>query len=96
MLLATFILVVGCTPAAARTNTQTAAGTSIVINEILAHTDLPQEDAVELYNPTATAIDISAWILTDNKQAEQRYVIPARTLLAAGAYKVILLDTDAP
>src|SRR5439155_586855 len=34
---------------------------SVVINEVLSHSDPPLEVAVELFNPTATAVDISGW-----------------------------------
>src|SRR5262249_49589997 len=33
--------------------------TNVVVNEVLAHTDPPLEDAIELYNPTDTDADIS-------------------------------------
>ena len=36
----------------------------IIINEILTHTDPPLEDAVELYNPTATNVNISGCTVT--------------------------------
>jgi hypothetical protein len=44
----------------------------IVINEILAHTDPPQEDSIELFNPGATTADVSNWILADNAAASPR------------------------
>jgi hypothetical protein len=68
-------------------------GVGIVINEVLAHTDLPQEDAIELFNPTANAIDISGWWLSDqieNKTPDllKKYLIPAGTTIPADGYKV--------
>ena len=30
--------------------------TDVIINEVLTHTDPPLEDAIELYNPTATPL----------------------------------------
>ena len=37
----------------------------VVINEVLTHTDLPQIDAVELYNTTDAAINVAGWYLSD-------------------------------
>ena len=66
------------------------------INEILAHTDSPQVDAVELFNPGAAALDVGGWWLTDNADADPRLVIPSGTVIDAGGYLVIELDNDAP
>ncbi|MCA9247892.1 MAG: lamin tail domain-containing protein, partial [Planctomycetales bacterium] len=60
----------------------------IVINELLAHTDPPQFDAVELFNATDAAIDISGWYLTDSVNQLRAYRIPDGTTIAAGAYRV--------
>ncbi|MGC3960960.1 MAG: lamin tail domain-containing protein [Verrucomicrobiota bacterium] len=35
--------------------------TTIVINEILTHTDPPLEDAIELFNPTVSSVNIGGW-----------------------------------
>jgi hypothetical protein len=66
----------------------------VVVNEVLTHTDTPLEDAIELYNPTGTAIDISGWYLSDSLQNSdptraslKKYRIPAGTFVAAGGYK---------
>ena len=91
-----FFLVASYGQAAAQMDVQTVLASGIVINEILAHTDPPQQDAIELYNPTDAAIDIGAWILADDNNAKQRYVIPPATVLAPGAYYVVTLDGDAP
>ena len=45
----------------------------VIINEILTHTDLPQIDAVEFYNRTEQAIDISGWYFSDNLEDLFRY-----------------------
>ncbi|MHB1307443.1 MAG: lamin tail domain-containing protein [Limisphaerales bacterium] len=57
----------------------------IVINEWLAHTDPPQEDFVELFNPGAAAVDLSGCVLTDDP-ATSRFVIPAATILPARGF----------
>ncbi len=56
----------------------------IVISEILTHTDPPQSDAIELFNPTATSVDVGGWYLTDNAAVPARYRIPLGTSLPAG------------
>src|SRR5262249_10321135 len=38
----------------------------ILITEVLSHTALPQVDAVELWNPTTTNVNIGGWFLTDD------------------------------
>lgn len=61
----------------------------VVINEILTHTDPPEEDAVELYNPTDTPADISHWYLTDERTQPRKYRIPAGTILLPSGYLVL-------
>ena len=68
----------------------------IVINEILAHTDPPLEDAIELHNTTAAAIDIGGWYLSDDLDKTldpsgavlKKILIPAATVIPPGGYKV--------
>lgn len=59
-----------------------------VINELLSHTDLPLEDAVELHNPTASPADISGWFLSDDPANFKKFQIPGGTTLSAFGYKV--------
>ena len=68
--------------------TSSVAPSGIVINEILAHTDLPAMDAIELYNPTNSSIDVSGWFLSDSGTTPFKYQIPAGTTLSPGAYVV--------
>ena len=72
---------VGGTPGAAST-----PASGILINEILAHTDVPESDSIELFNPTDSDIDISGWYLSDSGDEPQKYQIPAGTVLEAGDY----------
>lgn len=58
----------------------------IVINEILTHTDPPQKDAIELYNPTGTNVNVGGWYLTDDPDVPKKYRIPNGTLVPAGGY----------
>jgi hypothetical protein len=62
--------------------------TNIVINEALAHTDLPLEDAIELYNPTDNSVDISGWYLSDSISNLKKFRIPPGTVIPSHGYKV--------
>lgn len=62
---------------------------NVVINEILAHTDPPFVDAIEIFNPGATPVDISGWYLSDNQNALEKYQIPAGTVIAPNGFQVI-------
>ena len=65
---------------------------AIVINEILTHTDLPAVDAIELFNPTAAAVDISGWFLSDDLRTPAKFRIPSGTSIPAGGY--VVFDED--
>jgi hypothetical protein len=60
----------------------------VYINEVLAHTASPFEDAVEIYNPTASAVSIGGWWLSDYRMIRQKYQIPAGTTVPPGGYVV--------
>jgi hypothetical protein len=62
---------------------------NVVINEVLAHTDEPLEDAVEIYNPTATRVDIGGWYLSNQRTQLKKYRIPAGTFVEPNGYVVI-------
>jgi len=61
----------------------------VVINEVLAHTDPPQEDAVELANLTTNAIGIGGWYLSDDNAVRKKYRFPDGTVIPAGGYLVV-------
>ncbi len=61
---------------------------SVVVNEVLTHTDPPDLDSIELYNPTGQAINVGGWYLTDSTALVQKYKIPAGTVIPAGGYLV--------
>lgn len=65
---------------------------AVVINEILAHTDLPMLDAIELHNPTDADADVSHWFLTDNRTVQFKFQIPAGTVIPPGGYVVFTAD----
>ncbi len=74
------------TPSAADTG---AAGiATIYINEALTHTDPSPGDAIELYNPTGSPVDIGGWLLTDSFNNPSKYVIPNGTMIPANGYLV--------
>ena len=67
----------------------------VVVNEVLAHTDPPLEDAIELFNTSPTAVDISGWYLSDDmdlldptRASLQKYRIPSGTIIPPGGYAV--------
>src|SRR5262249_15013825 len=49
-------------------------------NEILAHTDLPDVDYVELFNYSTAPVDLSGCILTDDP-ATNKFSIPTNTVI---------------
>ena len=61
---------------------------AILVNEVLASTDRPQVDAIELYNPNTTAVDIGNWFLSDNRSIPKKWQIPAGTRIPAKGYMV--------
>ena len=60
----------------------------VVINEVLANTDAPQSDSIELFNPTSAAISVGGWFLSDEGDDLFKYQIPAGAVIAAGGYLV--------
>lgn len=58
---------------------------AIFVNEVLSNPISPAQDAIELYNSTSTAVDISHWWLTDDRNV-LKYRIPAGTVIPAGGY----------
>ena len=63
---------------------------SVVINEInfKSSDDYDTKDWIELYNTTAAAIDISNWVISDDKPAEA-YKIPGGTIIPPYGYVVV-------
>ena len=59
----------------------------VIVNELLAHSDPPEVDAIELYNPTSRSIDIGGWLLSDGAPLD-KYRIPDGTTIEAGGYVV--------
>ena len=61
----------------------------ILVNEVLTHTDLPQVDAIELFNPTSVEVNIGGWFLTDDSSAPKKYRIPPNSMIPARGYWVV-------
>lgn len=60
----------------------------VVVNEVLAHSDLPLEDAIELVNPSNQPIDISGWFLSDSPTTLQKFRIPNGTVIQPSGFAV--------
>ena len=54
---------------------------SIVINEVLTHTDPPYEDAIELLNLSENPLNISKWWISNSGSNLQKYQIPDGTII---------------
>ncbi len=65
---------------------------TVLINEILTHTDAPQVDSIELYNPGATDVDISNWYLSDDRGEARKFKIPSPTVIRGHNYVVFTED----
>lgn len=83
------------------TKPRKAAESNVVINEIMAANSTVQadeagefDDWIELYNRSQQTIDISGWYVTDNNQNIDKWVFPAGTVLAPGAYLIVWADED--
>ncbi|MCD6339930.1 MAG: lamin tail domain-containing protein [Verrucomicrobia bacterium] len=60
----------------------------VVINEALAHTDPPDEDAIELFNPGAAEADVSGWYLSDDFRTP-KYRLPPGSVLPPGGFLAV-------
>ena len=60
----------------------------VIINEVLTHTDDPLEDALELYNPWPTNVNIGNYWLSNARNDPKKFRIPAGTTVAPGGYIV--------
>jgi hypothetical protein len=84
----------GGSPGSDDTDIIPAAG-SIVINELLAHSDQTVYDWIELYNTTDQDINIGGWFLSDNNNDDQKrmkYQIAEGTLIRSHGYAVFYED----
>ncbi|MDF7806661.1 lamin tail domain-containing protein [Pontiellaceae bacterium B12219] len=61
---------------------------SVVINEVLSHTDMGV-DWIELYNASASVVDLAGYALTDDLDQPARYVFPSGSLIPAHGYLTV-------
>jgi len=61
---------------------------TIVVNEVLPHTDPPFEDAIELYNSGPSDIWVGGWFISNSQSDFKKYRIPVGTILRARSYLV--------
>ena len=61
---------------------------AIRVNEVLSASAGTNLDAIELYNPTPSDVDLGGWFLTDNSTLPKKFRIPAGTVINAGGYRV--------
>lgn len=64
----------------------------VLVNEVLPHTDLPDLDAIELYNPGDAEVNISGWFLTDKADQPVKFRIPDGVTIPADGYRVFTSD----
>ena len=72
---------------------------TVVINEVVANTDAPLEDAIELHNLTQNPVDLGGWFLSDSRSNYKKFRIPDGAILPPDGYKVFYerqLNTDNP
>jgi hypothetical protein len=73
---------VGGSPGAGETNSVVALK-SVMLNEVLAHTDPPQLDSIELYNHSNSAVNLAGCTLSDDPKTN-KFTIPGLTIPARG------------
>jgi hypothetical protein len=60
----------------------------VLVNEVFPHTDEPDYDAIEIYNPTDTYADVGGWYLTDDHTEPRRFRIPDGVIVPPGNFWV--------
>ncbi|MBN2685501.1 MAG: lamin tail domain-containing protein, partial [Pontiellaceae bacterium] len=83
----------GGSPGAVNSANEVANG-SIVINEVLTHTDDVGGDWIELYNTTDASMNIGGWFLSDSLEDLQKYQIASGTVIAAHGYVVFTQESN--
>src|ERR1035441_2929246 len=61
---------------------------NVVVNEVLTHTDLPLEDAVEFYNSGVSSVNVGGWFISNSQDDLKKYRIADGTMIPARGYKV--------
>ena len=66
--------------------------TTVLINEILTHTDPPLQDSLELFNSTLADIAIGGWFISDSPSNFKKFKIPEGTVLKGSSFQVFYED----
>jgi hypothetical protein len=61
---------------------------TLVVNEVLTHTDLPLEDAIEFYNSDSASTNVGGWFISNSETDFKKYRIPNGTVVSSHGYKV--------
>ncbi len=69
-------------------NAVVATSATVVVNEWLIKPDLPLESYLELYNPTASTVDLSGHFLSGSATNSQEFAVAAGTVIPAGGFLV--------
>jgi len=69
-------------------DTAPAVSAPVLVNEVLANSLLPQVDAIEIWNPTASTADIGNWYISDDFFTPKKFHIAAGTTIPPGGYIV--------
>ncbi len=68
--------------------TVTVSPPPILINEVNPNGNLPAAGWVELFNPTARAVDISGWTIS-NSDISRSFTLPAGVIIESGGYVAV-------
>ena len=60
----------------------------VVINEVLSAAVPPDVDAIELFNPSASDLDLGGWFLSDDPALPTKFRIPDQTWIPALGFRV--------
>lgn len=94
-----FLLLSACATGRSEAQTDAAApdasnAPGVLINELLTHTDPPQVDSVEFYNPTNAPISMAGWWFSDGPDDTDRVVLPAEAVVPPNGFWVLELPED--
>lgn len=68
----------------------------VQVNEALTHTDPPDVDAIELFNPLDIQADVSGWFLSDDFREPKKLRLPAHSVIAPRGFLVVREDQFRP
>lgn len=61
----------------------------VLVNEVLANSEAPMVDAVELYNSESEEVNVGNWYLSDARNNPLKWQIPEGTVIPASGYLVL-------